>query len=69
MEERWPTPPKYSGHPDGPWWCGGCGGLHGWFCPYERDSNSDRKDRDKAAGVGPFAYGPYPGNQLKVSHV
>lgn len=63
--ERWPKGPGYQGIAmDGPWWCGGCGGLHGWVCPYENDPEG--MARDKAAGVGPFQYGPYPGGQLKT---
>lgn len=62
--ERWPKPPPYQGIAlDGPWWCGGCGGIHGWHCPYRDDP--ERMRQDKMAGVGAFAYGPYPGGQLK----
>lgn len=64
--EYWPKPPQYQGHPFGPWWCGNCGGLHGWDCPYSEPGGAARMKEDEAAGTGPYRYGPYPGGQKKA---
>lgn len=68
--ERWPKAPEYEGHPFGPWWCGRCGGCHGWDCPYDirvfpNGGGDERMAKDKAAHEGPFQYGPYPGGEIK----
>lgn len=68
-EKRWPKPPKYEGHPNGPWWCGRCGGCHGWDCPYDPaiygNAAASRMEEDRAKGVGPFMYGPSLSGTLK----
>lgn len=69
--ERWPEAPKYEGHPVGPWWCGRCGGLHGWDCPYDKKIyptghyDPAKMEEHRAAGVWPFDYGPFPGGTIK----
>lgn len=62
-DEYWPKAPGYGGVDVGPWWCGGCGGLHGWDCPYRYDKRME--ERHRAAGLGAFSWGPYPGGLKK----